>query len=50
LPTKHYENFDANQLIEVPINKNGEIVLSTSGLGPTTITDLEKEIENLLKE
>ncbi len=32
------------------INKNAEIVFSTSGLGPTTIADLEKGIEKLLNE
>jgi len=32
------------------IDENSKIVYSTSGLGPTTITDIEKTIESLIKE
>jgi len=32
------------------IDENSRIVYSTSGLGPTTITDIEKTIESLIKE
>jgi thiol-disulfide isomerase/thioredoxin len=32
------------------IDKNSKIVYSTSGLGPTTINDIEKTIDNLIKK
>ena len=34
----------------IVIDKNSKIVYSTSGLSPTTITDIEKTIESLIKE